>query len=77
MFMALFLDLQNKIDAYNGISFPLTPGKIKKSSGLGMKRKNISALFVFASSRYGPCQNTASVSRAPQLLNIPVLCQPI
>ena len=72
MFMALFSDLQNKIDTYNGNYFPLTPGKIKKLSALGMKRKNIPVLFGFASSKCGPCQNTGSTCRAPQLLTIPI-----
>lgn len=43
--MMLFSNLQNKTNTYMGNSFPLSPGKIKKASQLGLKRKNIPAFF--------------------------------
>lgn len=48
MFVVLFSDLKNKTNAHSGNSFLLTPRKIKKALELGLMRKNVPALFVFA-----------------------------
>lgn len=74
--MALFLELQDKTNVGTDNSSPWTPGKIRKASELGLKRKHIPALFVFASYKSGLCQNTGSglilnVRRALSLSNIP------
>jgi hypothetical protein len=53
--MALFSKLQNKTNAHKGYSFLPTPGKIKKTSELGLKRMNLLA-FLFANSKCGLCQ---------------------